>query len=251
MPRDMMDWRIRGYLLMTAIATVIAIAISMLTWGMWDDDGAKELMCLGAIAAGMICGLLVLLMIRRRDALKMDQNRCQKIRDSAAIISFFSIVPTMLSAVIAMAFPDYTDNEFVLVSALMVVISMIIQAFFWKLATDVGYMSFITNIFLVISLILLNVSSILYMDHGGAIMLVLSMLPALAAIILMFDWEWSADIGFVLIAVSAVAAMIVTFMDDAFQIGMFIVILLPLVFIILNRTRLKATFLIYDGQKLN
>ena len=149
-----------------------------------------------------------------------------------------------------MLHPDSDVSDMPLISAIMVLASMLIQAYYWRVAQNIGSMSGLNVITMVIALILLNVSAILGIDHDSIILTAVSMFTPIAAVLLMYDWAWSADLGFLISLVCTVVATVAIVMDDWMQFGLMLSFWIPAVFLFFDRHSMKNTFLMCDGEKL-
>lgn len=246
-----MDASMKGYLLMLVSAIAVSIIISVALCFVLDGNAARQYVSLGAMVAGAAVGLLALYLYRKRDIFyRPDTNLCIRLREVSTILSFLSAVPTAVAIVMVFAFPSVDPYEFPLISAIMIVVSMLIQAVFWRKAVDVGYMSTMGNYLFCLALILLNISAILEINHGAVVMLVLSIVSALAAAFLMHDWGYTADIATIASLVCAVCAVVFAIIQDQFSIGEMLVFCIPALILIVLRRRLKGTFLVYDGERL-
>lgn len=246
-----MDGSMKGYLLMLFSAIAVSIIVSVAMCFVLDNDAAREYASLGSMVLGAAVGLVALYLYRKRDVFyRPDTNLCIKLREVSTILSFLSVVPTSVAIVMVFAFPSVDPYEFPLISAIMIAVSMIIQAVFWRKAVDVGYMSTMGNYLFCLALILLNISAILEINHGTVIMLALSIVSALAAAFLMHDWGYTADIAAIASLVCAVCAVAVMVIQDQFSIGEMLVFCIPALILIVLRRKLKGTFLVYDGERL-
>ena len=127
---------------------------------------------------------------------------------------------------------------------------MIIQAVFWHYAENIGILSTVNVIMLVVLLILMNVAALISLDNGHPVMLLLAIIMAVLPVLLMFDWLWSVDVALVGALICAIVSTIITFMQDFMQFGQMVVFWIPVLFIFLMSNRMKATFLMNDGKKL-
>ncbi len=242
---------LRDHIVATLVSIAAALTISVVAWTILSDDRTREVVSVVGMAAGMAIGIAVKYLIGRRSMLFMPEpSLCSKLRDLAALMSFMASVPTAVSIVITLVYPDSDVSDMALISAIMIIVSMLVQAYYWKEVENIGSMFFLNIAALVVSLILLNVSSLLAINHGGISLLAVSIFPAIAAAILMFDWAWSADIGFLISLVCSIAATIMIVMEDWTHIGEMLSFWIPTVILFFDRLSMKGTFLMYEGKKL-
>jgi hypothetical protein len=172
-----------------------------------------------------------------------------KLRRVSTAMSFLAVVPVSIALVSDLGF-DVDVEDFTLLSGIVVFISMFIQAVFWRRVTDVGYMTFVSNLMLDLALILLNVGAILAINYGGPLMLLVSIIAMVAPIILMYEWEKTVDIATIGSIAAAVLATVAMFMGDSVSIGQLLVHWIPALIILMLRNRLKASYLVSDGERL-
>jgi len=246
-----MDVQLRGYLLMALVALVSASVVMIIGWSVWSDDSLREYAAYGGFGIGAAAGILVLFLYRRRTTILMTERvLCETLRDVASVLSFLSVVPALMSLIIALAFPESDPEILIILSAAMIVISMIVQAVFWHHVDDIGSMSTVSNIMLVILLILTNVAAIISLDNGHPVMLVVASLAAVLPIILMMDWSWSVDLTMIGLLICSVVATIMSAINDFMQFGNYLTLWIPLLFLFLIRNRMRVSFLMNDGKKL-
>ncbi len=246
-----MDGRILRLLEMTALSVAVAVIIPTVTWSLWDDDRTAEYVCLGSIALGMCSGLVLFIVLSRRSSFgRICSGRSDRMRIISSIISFLVATSTALATAVSAMHADYDVSDFAIISAAMIIVSMIIQAFFWKSVSLAGYMSTSSAFFLFLALILMNCSAILALDNGGIAMMAVSIIPSIAAVLMMYDWEWSTDITFILTVVSAIVTILIVVVDDYMQFGTILVFVVPAILIFIGRNKLKASFLVSDGERL-
>jgi len=246
-----MDVQLRGYLLMALVALVSASVVMIIGWSVWSDDSLREYAAYGGFGIGAAAGILVLFLFRRRTTILMTERvLCETLRDVASVLSFLSVVPALMSLIIALAFPESDPEILIILSAAMIVISMIVQAVFWHHVDDIGSMSTVSNIMLVILLILTNVAAIISLDNGHPVMLVVASLAAVLPIILMMDWSWSVDLTMIGLLICSVVATIMSAINDFMQFGNYLTLWIPLLFLFLIRNRMRVSFLMNDGKKL-
>ena len=186
-----MDEQIREYLVMAVSATAISVVLLLITVSLLDY---REYGPYVSVAIGMVAGLAILLVRRRRLFIAFEKNLCEKLRDVSSILSFMAMPPATAVVVMKLAYSDLNADDLVVISAILVIISMIVQAVFWKYAQDVGYLTFADIIMLVISLILMNVASILSFDRASGIMIVVGIVTAILPVLMMYDWQWTVKI---------------------------------------------------------
>ena len=247
-----MDQTVRDYLLMTAIATIVSSAVLLITMFVFDDGQIREYCPYISVIAGMAAGLVFLYAQRKRNIFFMGERvLCERLRDISSILSFFITVPVVASLLLDIFYNGFVADDIILIAAIFVVVSMLIQAVFWKMAEDIGYLTFMNIIMLVLALIIMNISSLLCMDHGGYVLLLIGVLMAIAPVLLMHDWQWTVDITLIILLVSAVIGTIaVVLADFSSNIGHILSFWIPLLFIFLIGFRLKGAFLMSDGKKL-
>ena len=242
---------LRDHLVMTAAAVIVAVIISVAAWSVLDDDYTAEIVAVVGMAVGMAVGILAMLLVRRRDIFRTrGSSICYKLREVCSVLSFLAVVPTAVFFVITLLHPDSDVSDMPLISAIMVLASMLTQAYYWRVAQNIGSMSGLNVITMVIALILLNVSAILGIDHDSIILAAVSMFTPIAAVLLMYDWAWSADLGFLISLVCTVVATVAIVMDDWMQFGLLLSFWIPTVFLFFDRHSMKNTFLMCDGEKL-
>ncbi|MBE6518986.1 MAG: hypothetical protein E7Z70_05545 [Thermoplasmata archaeon] len=246
-----MEQEIRDYLIMTTIALAIALIVPLVSWSMLTDETSREMICIASIVIGVIAGLSFVFINRRRDIFwSSERSTCERLREASSITSLLAVVPLMESIVLIIIHPEFGANDFMLLSGIMVFVSMLIQAFFWKKVDAIGALGSFSILMLIVSLIFLNLSSILAINHGGAAMLVASALFAVAPILLMFDWAWSANASTIMALIAALATTVITVTDDITQFGLLLAFWIPAVFLVLIRIPMRASSLVHDGQRL-
>ena len=242
---------LRNYISATLVAIATALVISVIGWVLLPDDYVREVVSVVGMVVGMAIGGSILFLLRRRSIMFMPEpSLCSKLREAASLLSFFAAVPTTVSIVITLLFPESDVSDMALISAIMIFISMLVQAYFWKEVDNVGSMSFFNNVILVVSLILLNVSSLLAINHGGLVLYAVSMFPAIAAVILMYDWAWTADLGFIISLICSVVATVAIVMEDWMYLGEILSFWIPTVLLFFDRFSMKGTLLMSEGKKL-
>ena len=248
---DTMDRQFREYLLMAAVAIVMSLAITAVAWMLWADDFTREISAVAAIVIGSVAGLIMLLLLRRRDPFHVPAGGvCGKTRSIAAIISLLALVPAAVSLLAAVCFPDFGQNDFSVISAIMVFVSMLVQAVFWRKAQAIGYLTTINVYMLILLLILMNVGSILAIDSGGVLMTAVAMIAMVIPILLLFDWSWSVDAALIGSAVCLVCAIAGYILQGEVSPGPVIVFLVPPLFLLVMRGRMKGTRILADGEIL-
>lgn len=246
-----MEQEIRDYLIMTVIALAIALIVPVALWGVCTDETSRELVCIVSILAGVVAGLASVFVNRRRNIFwSSDRSGCERLREGSSLISLLAVVPLMESVVLILIHPEFGANDFMLLSGIMVFVSMLIQAFFWKKVDVIGTMGSFRVLMLIVSLIFLNLSSILAINHGGVAMLLASALFAVAPILLMFDWTWSVNASTIMTLIASVATTVTTITDDITQIGLLLAFWIPAVFLVLIRNFMRASSLVHAGQRL-
>ena len=246
-----MDAAIKGYAVMLLTASAAGMILSVGLYLVLDDNYMREYAAMGAMLAGSVAGILAMLILRRRDVFYApSENICIRLRDVSSIITFLSAVPTLVAIVSIIAFPEVDAYEYPLISAIMIFVSMLIQAFFWRKAVDVGYMSVVSNYIFCFGLILMNVSSLLAINHGGTVMLAVSILMSFAPALLMHDWELTADVSSIMVAAGAAVSTAVAVLEGDIQIGVILAFWIPVLIMLSMRNRLKGTFLVFDGERL-
>ena len=72
---------LRDHLVMTAVAVVIAVIISVAAWAVLDDDYTAEIVAVVGMVVGMAAGILAMLVVRRRDIFRTSGSSiCYKLR---------------------------------------------------------------------------------------------------------------------------------------------------------------------------
>jgi hypothetical protein len=246
----MADGNIRGYMIIAGLAVAASIIASVAGGFLIGDSNTLEIVSFVAMAAGAVAGIVLTIFMKRRSFIAEPSNRCTKLRDVSSILSFVSLAPMSLAMVFTVMDKGIDPGEFAVIAALIVFVSMLVQAVFWKYAQDVGSFSTGKIIMLVASLILMNVSSISALNDGGLAMYAVAMVMAVMPVILMFDWAWSADIAFFGSLICAVIATIIIVIEDPMQFGRMLLYWIPTAFVFLLRNTLKQSFLIYEGKRL-
>ena len=223
----------------------------LVSWSIFDEESMREYSAYGGAFAGFAVGLVVFFICRKKTVLfETEKVLCEKLRDAISITSFLSTVPTAMALIIMILYPGSDFEIMILLSAIMIVASMIIQAVFWHYAENIGILSTVNVIMLVVLLILMNVAALISLDNGHPVMLLLAIIMAVLPVLLMFDWLWSVDVALVGALICAIVSTIITFMQDFMQFGQMVVFWIPVLFIFLMSNRMKATFLMNDGKKL-
>jgi hypothetical protein len=247
-----MNSSIQSASIATAVSLVFALIASLVTWGVWEGDDTKEIATIGFIIAGFVIGLVIVFLIRVRNPYgAVERNACESLRAYTVTLSFLAITPTTVSIAISLIHSDFGGNEFMLISAIMIFVSMILQAVYWKKVQCVGRLSGAGLIMLYISLLLLNVSSILAIDNGSVIMLLVSIVASVSAVILMFDWRWSSGVALPGSLASFVVFIIMGLVEGPLDIGPLLIHLLPLLFIFLIRNSLMVSTLVYNAKSIS
>ena len=245
-----MDSRLRESLIMAAVAAIVAVAASLICWIVIDDGHTREVLSLAALAGGYALGIAAVIILRKRDIFyRPADNACEKLRQISTSLSFLAVVPALM-ALISHAGFDVDIDDFPILSMIMVFVSMLVQAVFWRKAVDIGYLSFISNALFALSLILLNIGAIIFMNNGGSVMLAASVFAMLAPVIIMYNWERTADIVLTMSILAAVLCTASMVLDDSIRIGELVVSWIPVLIILALRNRLKASYLVCDGQRL-
>ena len=245
-----MERRLLESIVMLSIAMIIAIVMSVICWIVIDEERTKEIGALVSLAIGCAIGLSSIFILRKRDPFSAPLGTTtDKFRRVSTAMSFLAIVPVSIALVSDLGF-DVDVEDFTLLSGIVVFISMFIQAVFWRRVTDVGYMTFVSNLMLDLALILLNVGAILAINYGGPLMLLVSIIAMVVPIILMYEWEKTVDIATIGSIAAAVLATVAMFMGDSVSIGQLLVHWIPALIILMLRNRLKASYLVSDGERL-
>ena len=246
-----MDPRLREYLIMTAVSAAVAIILSSVSYMIIGPEDAREYAAMGSMVAGAAAGLTIVFLLRKRDIFyRRDDSPIFRLQEVSATLSFLSVTPTAVAILATTVFSDPVSAEFPLISAIMVFISMLIQAVFWRKVSTAGYLSPFGNYMLSIALILMNISALLAINCGGAVMFAVSILATVSPILLMFDWDFTVDKVVAMTIVSAVVSITVTVISGGMFIGEILVFLIPMIIMVLYRNSLKGTSLVYDGQRM-
>ncbi len=245
-----MDIQIRRFVIMMTGAILVTVIGIALSWMVQGDDGAREISALLSMAVGSAIGILIYLLIRRREPYVSPNVTCVKLRDVSTILSFLSVVPTSSAILIALLCPDFPSNEFPIISFIMIVVSMIVQAVFWRKVDAIGNMSSFDVISLFVLLICMNCSALVSIDAGGVMMLIASIIFSLCPIILMYDWQWSVDYSQIMVLIAAVLFTASSVMDGSFIWGWALLCWAPVLLLFLVRGALYVSFLMNQGQKI-
>ncbi len=242
-----MDQNVREYTSATVLGVAAAVSALLV---MVAASVQKEYSIYCSVPIGFSVSLVSLIIMRKRSYRLGGKNLCEKLRDASAMLSFLAVIPAIIAIIRIIMYPETDAEDIIIIGALMIVISMLVQALFWKYAQDIGYLTLFHIILLVISLILMNVAVIICYDSGNELMIVVGSIIATLPILMMFDWQWSLDIVRILLLTTAVIGTAVTVMDDVMQIGQILCFWLPLLFLFFIGFRLKGAFLMYEGKKL-
>ena len=246
-----MDAQFRGYLLMETVAFVLAAAVMLIGWSVWSDDSLREYAAYGGFGIGALVGILTLFMYRKRMMIfRTERVLCEKLEDCASVLSFYAAIPALLAIIIVLFYPDADQEIMIILSAVMIVASMVIQAVFWHYAEDIGIMSTVSNIMLIALLILTNVAALISLDNGHPAMLAIGALAAVLPVILMMDWAWSVSAVMVGLLICSVVSTIISAMQDFMQFGNYLTFWISLLFLFLISNRMRASFLMNNGKKL-
>ena len=233
---------------LTAVSGVAASAIVAFVLMTVSDTNDYSLYW--SVLVGFVVALAVYFVVRRMTYGFLNRNRCEKLRDVSAILTFLAVIPTVIALIRFYIYPEVDAEDIIVLSALLVFASMLVQAFFWKDAQNVGRMAFFHVAFLVISLILMNVASLLCFDSGNGIMLALGMVMAILPIVLMYDWRFTVSPVFIALLICSVIGTIVIALDDIWQLGRLLSFWVPTLFVFLIGTALKNSTLVYNGSRL-
>lgn len=246
-----MDPLLKGYLLMVASGVAVALVFFAVA-SILDVDGyTGELISTGGVFAGIIVGVMLMMVLRKRSLAGVrGTSVCYKLRDVCSILSYCAVIPTVIALVSATVHPSGWYDDMPLISAVMIFISMLLQAVFWHKAENIGSMSLFNVLSFVALLILMNFSSLLAINYEGWAMLVISLFPASFAVMLMLDWAWSVDVALIGSSICAVASTVIVVLDDPMQFGLLLSFWLPPILLLVDRYSLKGSFLMSEEEKL-
>ena len=246
-----MDRTMVEFSMMAITATAVSAIVLLISLFIFDDVQTKEYCGYLSILIGTVVGLILLYLLRRRDIFMMgDKVLCEKLRDISSVLSFLTPAPVVMSLILRIGFQDVPSEDMIVIAAILVIVSMLVQAVFWKYAQDIGSLTFLNIAMLVLSLIIMNISALLCYDNGSEGLMVIGTVIAIMPILMMYDWMWTVSLVFKVMLVCAVCGTILVVLQDLMFFGIMLSFWIPVVFIFLIGFKLKGAFLMNDGKKL-